>query len=128
MSNFNLAALTAPISSKTRLNHAVMQSIYNHGESTKNDRARMGSSERGGCWSDELISKVASRDWTLTREKLTTQTISLAKRFYDEALAWLIKDGHVKAIDVSVWEEKPNQMNRNIIITLNDSSKFEVSI
>ncbi|PJC85311.1 hypothetical protein CSW98_15910 [Vibrio sp. HA2012] len=126
MSHFSLNAITAPVTSKEGMRHAVLQSIYNNAESTQNDRARMDSNERGGSWSDELLSVVGSRDWTLTREKLTAQTLSLAKRFYETALAWLIEDGYAKSVEVSVWEEKPNQMGRNIIITLMDNSKFEV--
>ncbi len=128
MSHFNLDAITAPIASQEGMNHAVLQSIYNHSESTQNDRARMEKDERGGNWSDELLAMVGSRDWTLKREKVTAQTLSLAKRFYQESLAWLIKEGHAKTIDVSVWEAAPNQMGRHIIITLMDESKFKVPL
>ena len=128
MSHFNLDAITAPIASQEGMNHAVLQSIYNHSESTQNDRARMEKDERGGNWSDELLVMVGSRDWTLKREKVTAQTLSLAKRFYQESLAWLIKEGHAKTVEVSVWEAAHNQMGRNIIITLVDGSKFEVPL
>ncbi|WP_375751585.1 phage GP46 family protein [Vibrio sp. HN007] len=128
MSQFNLNALTAPVTSKEGMTHAALQSIYNHAESTQNDRARMNKEERGGNWSDELLTMVGSRDWTLKREKVTSQTLSLAKRFYETALAWLITDGYAKSIDVSVWEEKPSQMERNITITLLDGTKFEVPL
>ncbi|KJY78953.1 phage GP46 family protein [Vibrio nigripulchritudo] len=127
MSHFRLNALTEPVTSKSGLTHAVLQSIYNHGESNQNDRARMGNNERGGTWSQELIEVVGSRDWTLKREKLTDQTLSLAKRFYEEALTWLVKEGHAKRIDVSVWREKPNQMGRNITITLNSGEELEIT-
>ncbi|HAS63041.1 MAG TPA: hypothetical protein DCS35_11000 [Vibrio sp.] len=103
-----------------------MQSIHNHAESTANDQVRMGVMARGGCWGQELLNIVGSRDWTIEREKLTPQTLSLAKRFYEEALAWLINDGHAKAIEVLVWVDKPNQMGRNVTITLSDDSKFKV--
>ncbi len=128
MNNFNLNALTAPISTKEGMTHAVLQSIHNHGESTQNDRARIGKNERGGNWSDELIAMVGSRDWTLKREKVTQQTLSLAKRFYQESLQWLVIEGHAKSVEVTVWEEKPNQMGRNVMITLADGDKFEVPL
>ncbi|MGF1842276.1 phage GP46 family protein [Vibrio clamense] len=127
MSRFNLNALTAPIASQEGMTHAVLQSIHNHGESTKNDRARMDKDKRGGNWSDELLSIVGSRDWTLERAKVTPQTLSLAKRFYENALKWLITEGHAKSIQVSVWEEKPNQLGRNVMITLVNGSKFKVT-
>ncbi|MBA5760854.1 phage GP46 family protein [Vibrio sp. 404] len=128
MKHFKLNALTSPISQKDGMTHAVLQSIYNHGESTQNDRSRMSKNERGGTWSNDLLSIVGSRDWTLKREKLTEQTLSLAKRFYEEALSWLIKKGYAKSIEVSVWEEKPNQMGRSVTITLVDGEKFKVPL
>ncbi|MEZ8855585.1 phage GP46 family protein [Vibrio sp. 10N.222.54.F12] len=128
MSHFNLTALTAPLSSKEGLTHAVLQSVYNYAESTQNDRARMASNERGGTWSNELINVVGSRDWTLKRAKLTDETLSLSKRFCEESLAWLITDGHAKAVEVSVWREKPTQMGRNVMITLTDGSQFDVPL
>ncbi len=128
MSKFSLNAITAPLSSKTGLTHAIMQSILNHAESTQNDRARMGINERGGHWSNELLAMVGSRDWTLRREKLTSQTLNQAKRFYEDALAWLVNDGHAKTITVSVWEEEPNVMGRTVTVTVIDGTKFKVDV
>jgi len=128
MSHFTLSALTAPIASLDGMTHAVLQSIHNHGESTQNDRTRMEADERGGSWSDERLAMVSSRDWTLRREKVTEQTLSLAKRFYDDALAWLITDGHAKTVSVSVWQAGPNLMGRNVVITLVDGTKFKVTL
>ncbi|EKO3969604.1 hypothetical protein EF707_10170 [Vibrio fluvialis] len=128
MNYFRLNAVTAPMHSEEGMTHAVWQSIYNHSESTQNDRARMAEDERGGNWSDELLTIVGSRDWTLHRDKLTPQTLVMAKRFYEDALAWLITDGHAKAVAVSVWEAKPNQMGRDVIITLTDDTTFKVTL
>ncbi|CAH7324670.1 Phage protein [Vibrio chagasii] len=128
MSQFNLQALTAPLNSQEGMTHAVLQSVYNYAESTQNDRARMNSTERGGVWSQGWGEVVGSRDWTLKRTKLTDETLSVAKRFYEEALAWLINEGHASAIQVSVWREKPNQMGRNVMITLLDGSQFNVPL
>ncbi|OIN27390.1 phage GP46 family protein [Vibrio barjaei] len=128
MSHFKLNALIESVDSKDGMTHAVLQSVYNYAESTKNDRARMDNHERGGTWSGELIEIVGSRDWTLKRAKLTDETLRLAKRFYEEALAWLIQQGHAKTIEVNVWREKPNQMGRNVMITLTDGSTFDVPL
>lgn len=128
MGYFSLSAITSAIDTKEGMKHAILQSIYNDGESTQNDRARMDQNERGGSWSDELLKIVGSRDWTLHREKLTPQTISLAKRFYEEALAWLVIDGYAKNITVRVWEEKPTVMGRLVTVTLVDGTQFEVEL
>lgn len=128
MNHFNLNALTSPISSKEGMSHAVLQSVHNYAESTQNDRARMDSDERGGTWSNDVLNIVGSRDWTLKRDKVTAQTITLAKRFYQSALQWLIDDGYAKKVDVTTWEEAPNVMGRNVTITLTNGIQFEVTL
>ncbi|WP_375322748.1 phage GP46 family protein [Aliivibrio logei] len=128
MSYFTLNALTAPMTSIEGLTHAVLQSVLNHAESTQNDRARMENSERGGCWSDEFVHGVGSRDWTLKREKLTEQTMIRAKRFYEEALAWLVDEMHVKAVTVEVFKLTPKQLGRRVTLTLNDGANLEVPL
>ncbi len=128
MNHFNLGAVTSAIDTQEGMTHAVLQSIYNYAESTQNDRSRMDSTERGGSWSNELIEIVGSRDWTLKRAKLTDETLRLAKRFYEEALAWLVRERHAKTVEVTVWREKPNQMRRNVMIVLVDGSKFDIPL
>ena len=128
MSHFTLNALTAPMTSIEGLTHAVLQSVLNHAESTQNDRARMENSERGGCWSDEFVHGVGSRDWTLKREKLTEQTMTRAKRFYEETLAWLVDESYLKAVTVEVFTLSPKQLGRRVILTLNDGVNVEVPL
>lgn len=128
MSHFNLTAFTAPMTTEEGLIHAVLQSVLNHAESNENDRARMGNSERGGCWHDVFINGVGSRDWTLKREKLTEQTIKRAKGFYEDALAWLVNEKHVKAVTIDVFKLSPIKLGRKIILTLNNGVKLEVPL
>lgn len=124
---FKLDALTAPISTEDGLKHAVLQSIYNHAISTHNDRARMRNDERGGCWSDAHVDNVGSRDWTLGREKLTEQTIQRARKFYTDALQWLLDKNHVKDIEITVKKVDPNRMQRDIKITLLSGEKVVIT-
>lgn len=126
--HFSLVALTASPTSKQGLTHAVLQSVLNRAQATQNDKARTGNQERGGCWSEAFLNMVGSRDWTLKREKLTPQTISLTKRFYQEALAWLVNEKHVKAIEVDIWKESNERLARSVTLTLLDGSKFEVTV
>ncbi|ODS09759.1 phage GP46 family protein [Vibrio scophthalmi] len=126
MSHFNLQALSAPISSREGMTHAVWQSIYNHAQATKNDQKRMGEMTRGGCWSESFLTLVASRGWTISREKLAPQILRMAKRFYEEALSWLVDEEHAKSVVVDVWEEDPNTMCWVATITLTNGDKFEV--
>ncbi|MFA0155416.1 phage GP46 family protein [Vibrio sp. 10N.261.46.A3] len=128
MSTFKLCAITAPEQSEVGITHAVMQSLLNHSESTQNDRVRMGADERGGHWSDALSGSVGSRDWTLGRAKLTDETLKLAKRFYEEALAWLLTKEYISSIDVHVWEVKANIMGRKVMITLANGQVLTVPL
>lgn len=128
MSHFNLSALTEPLSSQVGLTHAVLQSLYNHAESTQNDRARMGHHTRGGHWSHEWIKPVGSRDWTLKRAKLTDETVRLTQRFSQEALIWLTEQDHVETVEVKAWKDRPNQVGRTITIMLTDGSVLDIPL
>lgn len=128
MNHFTLSALTAPMSSQDGLKHAVLQSILNHAESTKNDRARMNNHERGGVWFEQYITSVGSRDWTLQREKNTEQTAIRAKRFYEEALQWLVDGEYIAALKVDVQRLSDTTLARSVTLTLNDGSQFEVPL
>ncbi|TDM54093.1 phage GP46 family protein [Aliivibrio fischeri] len=128
MSYFNLHALTAPINTKEGLTHAVLQSVFNHAKSTQNDRARMQNDELGGCWSDEFVHGVGSRDWTLKREKLTEQTRLRAKRFYEDALEWLVKDSYIKTVNIDVFILSPKKLGRRVTLTLNDDTTVEIPL
>ncbi|MUJ28004.1 hypothetical protein GNP73_08450 [Aliivibrio fischeri] len=128
MSYFNLDALPASITDVEGLTHAVLQSVLNQAPSTQNDRTRILSDEPGGCWYDEFVNGVGSRDWTLKREKLTEQTRLQAKRFYEHALAWLVEERHIKTFSVEVDKLTPKKLSRFVILTLNDGSTFEVII
>lgn len=128
MNHFTLSALTAPLTTIEGLTHAVLQSVLNHSESTQNDRARMKSDERGGCWTDDFIRGVGSRDWTLSREKVTTQTLVRVQRFYEDALAWLVDENHVSAVCVNVTRLSPTTISRRVVITTNDGSTIKVRL
>lgn len=128
MSHFNLNALTVPMTDIEGITHAVLQSVLNHADSTQNDRARMENNERGGCWSDEFVHGVGSRDWTLKREKLTEQTRLRAQRFYEDALAWLVDEAHINAVTVEVFTLSPTVLGRRVIVTLNDGTTVRIPL
>lgn len=128
MSHFNVTALTAPLTSIDGLTHAVLQSVLNHAPSTQNDRARMKSDERGGCWNEDYVRAIGSRDWTLVREKNTSQTLIRVQRFYEDALAWLVDDGHVRSVRVEVVALTSTTIGREVIITTNDNESLKVPL
>ena len=62
-------------------------------------------SERMGWWGDTFSTvpndRIGSRLWLLSREKLTARTVLRARRYAEEALAWLVKDGVAARVEVS---------------------------
>ena len=128
MTYFNFSAISASLSCREGIEHAVLQSILNHAPSTQNDRVRMDNFELGGCWSDEIIQGVGSRDWTLKREKLTEQTLIRTKTFIDDALQWLVDEHYVKKFDVNVARNTKNAITRNVLLTLNNNSTMKVDL
>ena len=128
MSYFTLRAISAPLATLEGLKHAVLQSVLNHGSATANDQARMGNKQRGGCWHDAYVPAVGSRDWTLEREKLTDQTLIRAKRFYEDALQWLVDNGHAASFEVEVKRLSPTAIGRTVKITTNTGIILEVPL
>jgi len=126
MSYFNLSAITAPIDSSEGLKHAVLQSFFNCAESTENDRSRMGTDVRGGCWANEFILQPGSRYWTLKREKMTRQVVNQVKAFCENALKWLVDEGHIKSVLVNVIKINETTLSFNAVLTLNNGDTLKV--
>lgn len=60
--------------------------------------------QRMGWWGDTLPpvpnDRIGSRLWLLSRAKLTSRTVQLAKEYAEEALAWLVQDGVAARVEV----------------------------
>lgn len=69
------------------------------------------SPDRRGWWGDSgAASAIGSRLWLLRREKLTTQVAIKVEDYATEALAWLIEDSVVAAINVRAHIIAPNTL------------------
>lgn len=70
---------------------------------------------RQGWWGDSFPAlandRIGSRLWLLRRRSLTSQTIRDAKRYAEEALAWLIDDGIVTTVAVTVSRSAVNTLS-----------------
>jgi phage gp46-like protein len=61
-----------------------------------------GSSDRRGWWADPYNdAPLGSNLWQLERAKKTRDTLGLARRYAEDALAWLVEDGVAKDIAVN---------------------------
>lgn len=72
--------------------------------------------------------RIGSRLWLLAREKQTEETRRRAIFYAQEALAWLIEDGHV--LDVEIYAEwvALGRLDMLITVTLPTGTTFKTSV
>lgn len=89
---------------ETALRRAVEISLFTWRRADDSDQ--VDGNDKQGWWGDSYPSQVndriGSRLWLLRRKTITVQTIQDAKRYCEEALNWLIDDGHVITVDVTI--------------------------
>ncbi len=61
-----------------------------------------GETDPRGWWAEAKEDRWGSQLWTLSRAKLTRQTIERARAFALEALNWLVEDGILERVEVAV--------------------------
>jgi len=66
-----------------------------------------------GFWADAGL---GSKIWTLSREKIITVTIDKAKLYCEQALAWMVSEGHAESITVDV--TRPSMSELSIKVTI----------
>ena len=86
------------------LDTAVILSLFTDARANADDTLPPGAEDLRGAWLDSYAEvegdKIGSRLWLLDRAKLTQETVNKAKQYCEEALAWLVKDGIAKAVNV----------------------------
>lgn len=86
--------------------------------------------ERFGWWGDSypLVAndRIGSRLWLLRRRKLTTETIGAAVMYAQEALQWLIDDGHVVDVQVLTQRAGHSRLNLGAVLTLPSGDHLDI--
>lgn len=86
--------------------------------------------QRWGWWGDTTAepsgSRIGSRLWLLSREKLLPETIARAKDYVREALAWLTEDGVASRVDVTAQRQGLDRLDVLIAITRSDGSQVDL--
>lgn len=72
-------------------------------------------SDRRGWWGDcilpeEMRDPMGSRLWLLWREKEQAVVVERARQYAREALDWLLRDGHVSALEVTAQRVGPGHL------------------
>jgi phage gp46-like protein len=112
------------------LERAVLISLFTWRRAEPSDLVDGGDMQ--GWWGDSYPSvasdRIGSRLWLLRRRSITQQTLLDAQRYCQEALQWLIDDGHVLAVAVVISRAQATQINGQIEITRPDGDPVTLNI
>lgn len=98
---FDLAIVDGDLATDSRLETAVLLSLYTDRRALDEDVLPDESSDRRGWWFDAYSDRPhGSRLWLLSREKELDQVLRRAEEYAREALAWVIQDGIGSSVDV----------------------------
>ncbi|SHJ69368.1 Mu-like prophage protein gp46 [Roseomonas rosea] len=104
--------LTAPA-----LETAVMISLFTDARAADDDKLPAGSTDRRGWWGNTVDQQpIGSRLWLLRRAKREPETLRRARRYIEEALAWLVEDEVAARVEVEPVWSTPTGMAASIII------------
>ena len=88
---------------------AVVISLFTNRLAEPGDELPAGETDRQGWWADSTLpalktgggkDRIGSRLWLLKREKQLPSVLARAREYAEEALAWLVTEGHVLAVKV----------------------------
>ena len=111
------------------LRTAVVLSLFLDARAKDDDEIPDGSSNRRGWWADAYAGQVpdsfGSRLWLLHREKQLTSVLARAKEYAEEALAWFVKDGVAKSVQVTAEIPRQGALGLQVVIERPDGSRIE---
>ena len=92
----DLALVDDDLQSDQGMRTAILLSLFTDRRANPDDELPADDGDRRGWWADEFAEikgdLFGSRNWLLDRAKLTPDTVSKAKEYDDEALAWMVED------------------------------------
>jgi len=81
----------------------------------------------GDSYPDIADDRIGSRLWLLRRVKLTDATQRDAEFYANEALRWLLDDGHVIAIEITSEKADISRLNLTVILTVPGGERIEIT-
>ncbi len=121
-SGFDLGLGTYDLATDSGLRSAVIVSLYTERRAEADDVLPDGTTNRRGHWADP---EMGSRLWLLDRAKETDDLLARAREYANEALAWLLDDGVVRAVDVTAAFVQRGVLALTVTITLADRERFQ---
>lgn len=103
----DLSLIDNDLASDRGLETAVLLSLFTDRRAQPDDQPPSGDpNDRRGWWADELAAvegdRIGSRLWLLDRSVNSNETARRAEEYAREALAWMIEDRVVSAVDVEI--------------------------
>ena len=80
----------------------------------------------GDSYPDIADDRIGSRLWLLRRVKLTDATQRDAEFYANEALRWLLDEGHAIAIEISSDKADISRLNLTVILTVPGGDRIEI--
>lgn len=110
------------------LTRAVLISLFTWRRAMNDDP--VDDAELFGWWGDSYPTiaddRIGSRLWLLRRVKLTDATQRDAEFYANEALQWLLDDGHVIAIEIASEKHDISRLNLIVILTIPGGERIEI--
>lgn len=134
---FDLVALAGDIKIEVagadlddRLQEAVLISLFTWRQAEASDPIEDG--DRKGWWGDSFPAlpgdRIGSRLWLLARRAITPATLADAKLYTEEALAWLVTDGWVRGVAVTVERLQIEGIAIGVAITTRDGAVANLNL
>ncbi|VVM37800.1 hypothetical protein PS619_00122 [Pseudomonas fluorescens] len=113
---------------ESTLTRAVLISLFTWRRALTDDP--VDDEELFGWWGDSYPNiaddRIGSRLWLLRRVKLTDATQRDAEFYANEALRWLLDDGHAIAIEISSEKVDISRLNLTVILTVPGGDRIEI--
>lgn len=126
--NFALALAGADLAAGDGLRTAVLVSLFTDRRANDDDVIPDGTDNRRGSWADAWPDDdrdlIGSRLWLLSRDKQLPAVLDRAKKYSEEALAWMIDDWVARAVTVDAEWTARGVLGLHTAIRLADGSLF----
>ena len=114
---------------ETWFRSAVIMSLFTDARATADEEPEI--TARRGYWGDIDLDgdeSLGSKLWLHRRSKLTNDVANTVRDEAQNALDWLVEDGHVSALTVTVERQPPDRLAYQIDITLLDGELLSMSL
>lgn len=110
--------IVTDLSSDDPLHRAVVISLFSWARA--NDSDPIDDEERHGWWGDSFTGtdKMGSKLWLLRRRKFDRNLLGDARKYAQDALRWMVKEGHVDSVDVLASRSGNERLNLRVTLLL----------